>query len=95
MQATVIYRVHAEPAPLVDELRRMEEQSNGRIRLFVVAGSRHEYPMNARQLRQAAPGIAQSDVYLCGPMPFVDAVTASARELGVPAARIHSELFEF
>lgn len=95
VRATVIYRIHAEPAPLVDELRRMEEQSNGRIRLFVVAGSRHEYPLNARQLIQAAPGIARSDVYLCGPMPFIDAVTASARELGVPSARIHSELFEF
>lgn len=95
VRATVIYRIHEEPAPLVEELRRMEEQSNGRIRLFVVAGSRHEYPMNARQLRQAAPAIARSDVFLCGPMAFIDTVTASARELGVPASRIHSELFEF
>lgn len=95
VRVTVIYRIHAEPAPLVDELRRMEERSNGRIRLFIVAGTRQEFPLNARQLRQAAPRIASSDVYLCGPTGFIDAVSASARELGVPKVRIHSELFEF
>ena len=95
VSATVIYRVHEEPAPLVDELRRFEQGSGGRIQVFVVPGTRHEYPMNARQLRQAAPHISSSDVFLCGPTAFVDAVTSSARELGVPASHIHAELFEF
>lgn len=95
VSATVIYRVHAEPSPLADELRWIESSSEGRIRVFVVAGTRRQFPMTPGQLRQAAPLIGDSDVYVCGPTGFIDAVTASAVELGVPARRIHHELFEF
>lgn len=94
-RATVLYRVHAEPVPLADEFRALEDASHGRVRVHFVIGSRQQYPLNPRQLRQAVPDIADSDVFLCGPSGFVDAVQSSAERCGVPARRIHHELFEF
>ncbi|MEU4242338.1 MOSC and FAD-binding oxidoreductase domain-containing protein [Actinoplanes sp. NPDC026619] len=34
-----------------------------------------------------------ADAYLCGPAPFLTGVTAALVEAGVPAARIHTEIF--
>jgi predicted ferric reductase len=95
VEAIVVYRVHEEPAPIADELRAMADASGGRITVFVVAGNRREFPMNARQLRSVAPHIAASDVYLCGPTGFIESIKESAIQLGVPSERIHDELFEF
>lgn len=95
VEAIVVYRVHEEPAPIADELKAMAAASHGRITVFVVSGTRQQFPMNARQLKTVAPDIAASDVYLCGPTGFIESVKHSARELGVPAERIHDELFEF
>lgn len=94
-RATVVYRVHSEPAPLADELRAIADASGGRIRLFVVAGSRQQYPLNPRQLLQMAPGVATSDVYVCGPAGFIDAVRWSCRQLRVPSRQFHDEQFDF
>ena len=95
VRATVIYRVHAEPVPMADEFRAIADASGGRVRVLVVAGTRHQYPLNPRQLRQAAPDIADADVFVCGPTGFVDSVLESVQRCGVPSARIHHELFEF
>jgi nitric oxide dioxygenase len=56
--------------------------------------------------REAAPGLsaglvdlahvdfpADADVYLCGPLPFMACVRRGAPERGVPAERIHCEVF--
>jgi ferredoxin-NADP reductase len=56
--------------------------------------------------REAAPGLsaglidlaqvdfpADADVYLCGPLPFMARVRRGALEHGVPAERIHFEVF--
>jgi len=51
--------------------------------------------MDARALRQIAPNIADSDIYVCGPAPLVDAVHKAAEALGVPKNRIHDEAFAF
>lgn len=34
-----------------------------------------------------------AQVYLCGPLPFMNAVRNQALEAGVPAERIHYEVF--
>ncbi|MGW4365507.1 globin domain-containing protein [Nocardia takedensis] len=36
---------------------------------------------------------ADSDIYVCGPLPFLDAVRAALRDRGIPAARVHIEQF--
>jgi predicted ferric reductase len=48
---------------------------------------------DAAALRRLVPGIAEREVYLCGPPPWMDAVRATLREVGVPAQRIHTEEF--
>jgi predicted ferric reductase len=95
VQADVVYRVHEEPAPLADELGLLARRSQGRIRLHLLVGSRREHPMSARTLAQACPDIAESDVYVCGPIAFVEDVIAASTSLGVDADRIHHELFAF
>lgn len=44
-------------------------------------------------LRDLLPDIADRDVYVCGPDAWTAAVIGSARRAGVPAERVHSELF--
>lgn len=46
-----------------------------------------------RAVLAAVPGLATAPVYMCGPEPMMAAVTTALRELGVPAAAIHTEAF--
>lgn len=41
------------------------------------------------------PGLAQHDVYLCGPAAMTAAVTRALRAAGVRPGQIHDESFEF
>jgi len=93
--ADVIYRASAEPALLVDELRAIESASRGQVRVQVLAGSRRQWPMTPDLLTQLVPGIANADVYACGPSGFTNFVHAAARQAGVRADACHHELFEF
>ena len=93
--ADVIYRASAEPALLVDELRAIEAASRGQVRVQVLAGTRRQWPMTPDLLTQLVPGIANADVYACGPSGFTDSVHAAARQAGVRADACHHELFEF
>ncbi len=95
VSADVVYRVHELPAPLADELTWIADHSNGWVRVRVIAGSRRELPMTASSLAALCPDIARSDVYVCGPTAFTEAVRTASHRLGVPAERIHDELFEF
>ncbi|MBV1850889.1 ferredoxin reductase family protein [Catellatospora sp. NEAU-YM18] len=44
-------------------------------------------------LADLVPGLAERDVFLCGPPPWMDAARAALRTAGVPARRVHSERF--
>jgi ferredoxin-NADP reductase len=46
-------------------------------------------------LRQIAPDIARSHVYVCGPAAWTDAARAAARSAGVHRERLHTELFSW
>jgi predicted ferric reductase len=41
-----------------------------------------------------APDVDEYDAYVCGPPPWMDAVTADLRAAGFPRTRIHTESFE-
>jgi ferredoxin-NADP reductase len=61
-----------------------------------LTGSRRHGPadlLTPRGLRQLVPDVANRDVYLCGPEPFMNRVRNSLRTLGAPQKRIHLELF--
>ena len=45
-------------------------------------------------LQSIFPKLMQSDLYLCGPSSWLDAVEAEARALGIPEHQIHAERFD-
>jgi predicted ferric reductase len=47
----------------------------------------------AQALRHLVPGIAEHDVFLCGPDEWAGAARAALREVGVPAERVPEERF--
>jgi predicted ferric reductase len=48
---------------------------------------------DADVLQRLAPDLAKSDVYVCGPDAWADAVVAAARASGVPKEQVHQERF--
>lgn len=46
-------------------------------------------------LRSVFPDLMESDLYLCGPSSWLDAVEADARTLGIPEHQIHAERFDW
>jgi predicted ferric reductase len=96
VQLDVIYRASSS-ADLVlkEELDYLVAQSGGSVRVHYLVGSRCEYPMDAKSLQALVPRIADSDIYICGPEPLVDAVRIAADDLGVPKNRFHDESFSF
>ena len=96
VQMDVIYRAsRKEDLVLKEELDYLEYHSNGSIRVHYLVGSRKEHPMDAKALKALVPRFADSDIYICGPGPLVDAVKAAADDLGVPKNRFHDEAFAF
>jgi predicted ferric reductase len=96
VQLDVIYRASSS-ADLVlrEELDYLVTQSGGAVRVHYLVGSRREYAMDAKSLQALVPRIADSDIYICGPEPLVDAVRKAADDLGVPKNRFHDESFSF
>ena len=96
VQMDVIYRAsRKEDLVLKEELDYLEYHSNGSIRVHYLVGSRKEHPMDAKSLKALVPRFADSDIYICGPGPLVEAVKAAADDLGVPKNRFHDEAFAF
>lgn len=49
--------------------------------------------LSAGLLGALVPDVAQREVFMCGPAPYMKAATALLAELGVPAEQIHQESF--
>jgi predicted ferric reductase len=60
-----------------------------------VVGSRREVRLDVFALQRLVPNLAQSDIYICGPQSFNEALVTAARHLGAPRNRIHLEAFSF
>lgn len=87
--------------------RELEDLARSRgARHYVLAGPRikdrtswlpEQYSLwaDATALRHLVPDIAERDVYVCGPTPWMDAVVAAARDCGVPDAAVHTEQFAY
>ena len=96
VQMDVIFRAsRQEDLVLRQELDYLAAQSAGTIRIHYLVGSRRQYPMDAKALRKLVPRFADSDIYVCGPGPLVDAVREAAKDCGVPKNRFHDEAFAF
>lgn len=101
--ATVLLRSHSlGDTYLVDELTDLCRVRGAELR--IIAGQRPAgvstwLPADAARagitLRTIVPELEQSDVYICGPRPWTDAVVRDARAGGVPRKQIHYERFDW
>ncbi len=90
----VILRVRTrDEAPLLDEVTELARERGAE--LHVLVGSRGAGWATAADetLAGLVPDVARRDVYVCGPVPWADAVVADARAAGVPEHAIHRERF--
>lgn len=97
---TIIYRVrNADDAALLDEVRALALERG--FDLHVLAGRRGQPnswmngdslgQSDADRLRQMAPKVAESDVYVCGPTAWSKAVERTLKRVATPANQIHTE----
>jgi predicted ferric reductase len=98
-ELTLIYRARrAEDLVFRSELDAIA-RSNGAIVHYIVGrrGSPRlpTDPLGPAPLAELVPDIQRRDVYLCGPVPMMDALRRTLGVLGVPAAQIHSEHFAY
>ncbi|WP_432826932.1 ferredoxin reductase family protein [Dactylosporangium sp. CA-092794] len=101
--ATLVYRVSdPDGALFAAELAELAEQRG--LTLHVLAGPRRDDDSwlprsvpadtsDAEYLARLAPGVADSDVYLCGPPRWMTSVHTAALKAGVPRGRLHTEEF--
>lgn len=101
--ATLLYRARTNP----DLIFRQELDALARergISVVYLLGARIPgrvswLPANAAAwsdgaaLRHLAPGLLDSDVFVCGPEPWMDAVRAAALASGLPSDQLHEERF--
>jgi predicted ferric reductase len=99
-EATLLYRVRGdEPVALDGELRRLA--ANRGIYLVYLPGPRGPggtwlpagYGDPAQALVRLAPYVARSDVYVCGPEPWMESVLLALDDAMVPREQIHLERF--
>jgi len=95
---TVIYRNRDEQdAPLLDDVKTISEINGhnfhflpgSRIRKGTwLTRTRHS---DEDTLLALAPSVRRADVYICGPVPFMEAAQATLNRLRVPSHQIHVE----
>ncbi|MEI6622348.1 MAG: ferredoxin reductase family protein [Actinomycetes bacterium] len=96
VKVTLIYRVadvEADNVTLRGEIEEIIERRGWRLEYLT--GSRMDHPFSVDYLTRIVPDLEASDVYVCGPPGFADAVCAAARTAGVPPRRLHHEAFSF
>jgi predicted ferric reductase len=96
VQLDVIFRAsQADDLILREEMDYLASKSEGSIRVHYLVGSRKIHPMDSKTLKELVPRFADSDIYICGPAPLVEAVRQAAKDLGVSKNRFHDEAFAF
>lgn len=93
---TLVYRV-ISPSELIfeEELREIERRNGATLHLLIGDHSTSEGAtlLGPANLAKLVPGIADSDVYVCGPAAMMDATRSALDQLGVPEEQIHDERF--
>lgn len=75
-----------------DELVALEKQYADRLHVVHLLESVQGLP-RAETLQELARPWADRHVFICGPTPFMDAVTAAVAAVGIPRERAHHEKF--
>ena len=102
-EATVLLRAGSEDETyLWDEIRDIVAAKGAQC--FVMVGHRaHSGPswmsetdaLRGVTLTAAFPDLLESDLYLCGPTPWLDSIEADARATGIRPHQIHAERFDW
>jgi ferredoxin-NADP reductase len=99
---TMIYRTRDNSdAALLTELAQIADVRGHELR--VLEGPRanpkswlpsgHGNIPDFQRVKLIAPQIAESDVFICGPVAWTRSVEKSLHQLGIPAKQIHAEEF--
>jgi predicted ferric reductase len=102
-EATLVYRVRSEQEPAFRSELDWFAAKRGVTVVYLVGPRSADgswLPAGHRDtdvgaLRRLAPDVADAEVYLCGPEAWTEAARSAARAAGVPAARLHTELFSW
>ncbi|MEO8260983.1 MAG: ferredoxin reductase family protein [Pseudolysinimonas sp.] len=102
-EATVLLRARDEDETyLWDEIAEIAAAKG--VTLYTVVGHRaatgpvwlsERDASRGVTMRSAFPDLMGSDLYICGPTAWLDAVEADAHALGLPAEQIHAERFDW
>jgi 3-ketosteroid 9alpha-monooxygenase subunit B len=84
---------HEDAVIFAADLRRLAERYPERLHVIHWLESVQGLPSRAQLMALAAPFTSYAS-FVCGPSPFMESVSHSLRELGVPPARIHIERFQ-
>lgn len=85
---------HPEEALFVDEIQTAAT-ANQRLKAHVRFSARDGSLSVDEIVKNAGGDLRDYDIYLCGPLPMVQAFTRKFLELGVPGKNIHYEEFNF
>jgi predicted ferric reductase len=85
---------HPEEALFLDEIRAAAER-NPRLRPFIRFSATEGSLSIDHILKNSGGNLKDHDIYLCGPLPMIQAFEGKFRELGVPPNRLHYEEFNF
>jgi predicted ferric reductase len=102
-EATVLLRAgDASETYLWDEVREIAAAKHARVYAMIGPRARRGRPWMRQEdadrgvtLASVFPDLLDSDLYVCGPGGWLDAVVGEARSLGVPEHRIHAERFDW
>ena len=85
---------HREEALFLDEIEKAAEK-NPRLKTYI-RFSATDGSLTAEEIvKNLGDDVRNHDIYLCGPLPMVEAFTGKFMELAVPAKQIHFEEFNF
>ncbi|MBI2763626.1 MAG: ferric reductase-like transmembrane domain-containing protein [Chloroflexi bacterium] len=98
-ELTLLYRArHPKHVIFRRELEVLAEKRG--VKVHYLVGRRGsidlpEDPLDVFGIASLVPGIADHDVYVCGPNEMMDRITETLGDLGVPPSRVHVERFAY
>ncbi|WP_372349920.1 ferric reductase-like transmembrane domain-containing protein [Streptomyces sp. KL116D] len=93
---TLLYRANnAEQLVLREELETIARTRQAGLHYLLGPSDASFDPLAPQALRNLVPGLAEHDVYLCGPPGMTAAATTALVRAGVAEERIHAESFTY
>ncbi|MEV1019071.1 ferric reductase-like transmembrane domain-containing protein [Streptomyces sp. NPDC050264] len=93
---TLLYRANnAGQLVLREELEAIARTRQAALHYLLGPSDAAFDPLAPQALRNLVPGLADHDVYVCGPPGMTSAATTALARAGIPEERIHAESFTY